>query len=657
MAKEDRRRRIEYLEEEIRSHRQLYYAGTPRVSDAEFDALEDELRELAPESRVLAEVGAPPDELTRVSGAGLPTKAHKIPMGSLEKVTDDKLENWAAQRGDEFLVQEKLDGISMELEYEDGKLVDAITRGDGYVGEVVTHNAVSFRNVERELNIPFSGSVRGEVVLRLSDFERYFVGRNFANPRNTVSGTVRKKHGDRSLNQYFEMMFYDVIVDGVDFSSEDEKMAYLTEQLELPLAPSHFDCSVERIREIYDEYQGQDGKPGRRFELDYEIDGLVVRANQLALQAKLGWRGNRPRFAVAFKFPSEGKTTALQAIDWSVGLSGRVTPVARLEPVEIAGVQVSNASLHNADYVEALDVRLGDLVLVERKGDVIPKVMRLVERRGTEKPVIPTSCPSCYAELEFSGKHLSCPNPSCPEKSFGDIYRWIQEMEIDALGEKWVRLLIEHGLVDDPADLYTLTVDRLLPLPRMGQTLAKKIVNNIDRTRRPTLDRFVAALNVREFSRQRAQMLIDAEFDTLEKMQAATVSELAAVKGFGDVLAERAVHGLEARRGRIDRLLGAGIQIAPPEPRSHDGTLTGATFCFTGAIARTNPATGKTYKRKEMEAIVKAKGGKAVGSVTQGLDYLVMVDPGSTSTKAQKARKLGTKILSEEEFFELVGEA
>lgn len=656
---EKSRERVEWLESEVRRHRDLYYAGRPELSDAEFDALEDELRALHSSSGVLEEVGAAPQSTASLSGAGLPTKAHQIPMGSLDKVTEDRLDFWVEKTGKSFLVQEKLDGISLELEYDGGRLVDAITRGNGFVGEVITHNAVSFRNVRKALNRPFTGSVRGEVILRLSDFEEHFVGKDFSNPRNTVSGTSRKKHGDRSLNRYFEMQFYDVVTEDEQFATEREKMDYLRDQLGFTLAQSYFDCDADAIRRLYDEYQGVAGNPGRRFDLDYEIDGLVVRVDDLATQRELGSVQNRPRFAMAYKFPSEGRTTTLRALDWSVGLSARVTPVARLEPVEIAGVTVSNASLHNADYVVSLDLKLGDLVLVERKGDVIPKVMRVVESHGKQRPQIPKKCPECSAGLEFSGKHLHCPNADCPAKAYGDIYRWIQELEIDSLGEKWVTLLIENELVTDPADLYSLTIDDLLPLERMGETLATKFVGNIQETRRPTLDRFIAGLNIPEFSRQRAQMLVDAGFDDLEKMTVATVADFAAVKGFAEVLAEKAVTGLKNRRDRINRLLKVGVEVEKPEPRpdQEEGELSGLTFCFTGAIRKKNSETGKAYTRKQMQQLVIDRGGKTLNGVSAGLSYLVMANPESTSTKVQKARKLGTKILSEDDFFELLQDA
>jgi DNA ligase (NAD+) len=657
------RERVEFLEAEIRRHRRLYYNETPEISDAEFDLLVEELERLDPQNAVLTEVGAPVD----LAAAGLPTKAHKIPMGSLDKVPEDRLEVWAEKAGPLFLVQEKYDGISLEVEYQGGRMVDAITRGDGLVGEVVTHNAVHFQNLRRRLETPFAGSVRGEVILRRSVFEAHFAGRDFANPRNTVSGTVRKKHGDRSLNRHFELYFYDVVSQDHEFETEHEKMLFLRDELGLAIAVSYFDCAFADVRRIYREYLGlesgeqlggQAGSAtslprGKRHTLDYEIDGLVVRADSIARQRELGSLHNRPRFAIAYKFPSEGKETTLLAVDWSLGIGSRVTPVARLEPVAVSGVTVSNATLHNADTIAASGMRIGDRVLIERRGDVIPQVVRVVESRGGPLPEPPRDCPSCGAELLKDGKVLVCSNRECPGKSYGDMFKWVQELEIDSLGEKWVRILVERGLVTDPADLYALRVEDLVPLERMGETLAAKIVRNIDATRSPPLERFIAGLNIPGFSRQRARVLIENGIQSLEQLLGLAKDQIAAVKGFGEVLAAAVVRGLELRRTRIERLLAAGVrpQAAKTPAVGPSGPLGGKSFCFTGAIQRADEKTGQRLTRKDLENLVVEHGGRVLSDVSSQLDFLVMADPSSSSSKAQKARKLGTRILSEEEFF------
>lgn len=655
MAKE---KRVQELERLVRHHRDLYYNQEPEISDADFDALVDELKKLGPESPILAEVGA----VVAPEVTGLPSKEHRIPMGSLDKVAEDRLDFWAEKAGPLFVVQEKLDGISLEIEYEKGRMGDAITRGDGFVGEVVTHNAVNFKNVVRDLPVAFTGSVRGEVFCRLSVFERFFVELGFANPRNTVSGTSRKKHGDRALARHFEMHFFDVVGEELDFETEKEKIAFIRDELELQIATTFFDQDVDGIREIFQSYLGDPGvkKPGLRQELDYEIDGLVVRSDSIAVQEELGAVRNRPRFAMAYKFPSEGVVTTLLDVDWSLGTTGRVTPVARLEPVQVSGVTVSNSSLHNLDVIRALDLRIGDSVFVKRRGDVIPYVESVVESKGGKAPEPPKNCPSCAAQLQHDTKFVRCVNPECPGRVYGDIRRWIGVLEIDSIGEKWVEIFIEKGLLRDPSDLYRLKVKDLESLDRMGKTLAEKMVRNVEQSRQPTLDRFIAAINIPEFSRQRAQMLIDAGFDTIEKIHAIGVEEIAEVKGFAEILAEKIHLGLRAREGRIQAMLEAGVEIQAPTPRTEavveavSGKLAGKSVCFTGAVQAVNQDTGKRWTRKALEELVRAHGGKAASAVTRGLDYLVMSNPDSGSSKAKKAREMGTEILSEEDFLRLV---
>ena len=658
MAKNKRR---EELEDHIRHHRELYYNQQPEISDEEFDTLVDELQDLASDSPVLAEVGAPVST-SSPGGAGLPTKAHKIPMGSLDKVPEDRLDPWAEKAGPTFLVQEKLDGISLELEYDQGKLVDAITRGDGFVGEVVTHNAVTFKNVAKQLPASFTGSLRGEVILRLSVFQKYFEKNGFQNPRNTVSGTVRKKHGDRSLNRHFEIHFFDVVGEELHFETEKEKMTFIGGELGLHLATTYYDQDMDGVRAIFRDYAGDsaEGVAGKRQTLDYEIDGLVLRCDSIAKQRELGVVSNRPRYATAYKFVSEGQVTTLSDVDWSLGLGGRLTPVARLEPVRIAGVTVSNATLHNLDYLIELGLRIGDRVLVERKGDVIPQVVQVVKSTKGPTPKPPKSCPVCGQALLVEQKFVRCMNETCGGRIYGDIKKWIDEMDIDSIGEKWIQILIDQELIAAPQDLYRLAVDDLLPLERMGKTLADKIVRNIAHSRRPALDRFVAALNIAEFSRSRAQMLIEDGQDTLEKLFELSAEDIVEVKGFAQTLAEKVYEGLASRRKRIDALLDAGIEIEPPSERpagnesDASGPLAGKSYCFTGAVQTMNEATGKRWTRKELQEIVRAHGGKVASDVSQGLDFLVMADPNSTSSKAKKARSHGTAILSEEDFLRTI---
>jgi DNA ligase (NAD+) len=325
----------------------------------------------------------------------------------------------------------------------------------------------------------------------------------------------------------------------------------------------------------------------------------------------------------------------LRAVDWTLGITGRVTPVARVEPVQVGGVTVSNVGLHNTDYIKNLGLRLGDLVLVERKGDVIPYLVRVVEPRGGEEPKPPEVCPVCSAALELIGKHLRCPNRECPGKPYGNLMRYVQAMGIDSLGEKWVQILIEQGLVIDPSDLYALTVEKLVDLDRMGEILAAKILKNIQDSKAPTLDQFIAALNIPEFSAQRVRVLMEAGYDTLEKLREASVEDLASVKGFGSILAERAAAGLASRRERIELLLAAGVKVRKVDaPVGARGAAFGQDVLLHGshstrrlrnreaALAKTDGGHGREERRaraqrRDRQARLPRHGGPQV-QVIQG---------------------------------------
>lgn len=630
------------LEWLVRIHREAYYAGNPTISDAEFDRIVDELRDRFPDSSVLQDVGAPVGE-TAVK------RPHKIPMGSLEKTTINDIPDYGP-----VIVQEKYDGISIALEYEQGKLVAAVTRGDGEVGEDVTHNAI-WRNVKKELPLPFTGSLRGEVVLSKSNFQSTFVTLGFANPRNTVSGTVRRKQDSEQHNKWFEVYYFDVVNEDVEYPSETAKMQYIYYSLGLVPATTHYfliDTAnpQEKVLELYERYCQT------RNQLDYEIDGLVVKADSVELQKQLGSTGNRPKWARAIKFPNQGAWTTLKSVDWQLGVGGRVTPVARLEPVQVGGVTVQNATLHHAGYISSLGLCGQTRVFVERAGDVIPQITHCEPNQhpSAQSWVPPTACPTCKQPLSQEGKFLVCPHLDCPGKSFGNVVRWIRELEIDAIGDVWVKTLCTEGLVQAPSDLYRLKKDRLLTLPRMGTVLAEKILVNIHLHREPTLDKYIAGLNIPGFSRQRAQKLIEAGHTTLKKLLALTKDQILAVPGFGEQVAQVVLDGLRSKANTIAELTSQGVVPKDGRAKPSDGPLVGKSFCFTGAINRTNPATKSRWTRPQLEGLVKQRGGDTRSSVSRGLTYLVMANPNSTSSKTKKAKELDVEILSEDAFFEML---
>jgi DNA ligase (NAD+) len=381
---------------------------------------------------------------------------------------------------------------------------------------------------------------------------------------------------------------------------------------------------LEGALRIHEEYARK-----KRAELDYEIDGLVVRANDLRVQHLLGELGGRPRAAVAFKFASMAKITKVVAITWETGPTGRVTPIAQVEPVELGGAVVQNVVLHNASIVERLGIGIGDEVLVSRRNDVIPHLEEVVVKHGSPAAA-PSACATCSAELTRRGEYLVCTNVECRSIVEGRIHRWL------------IAQLVEARLVREPADLYRLAPEDIARLERRGMLVGKKAIDNLHAKLPLSLPVFLASLGIDDFALETAKLLVGSGYDTLDKLKAATAEELATVKGMGAIKAKSVVTGLRAREEEIGRLLAAGVVPVAP---TAGGRLAGKTFCFTGALSR---------PRKEYEGMVEKNGGRVLSAVTKELQYLVLSDPGSASTKAEKARKYGTQCIDEAAFMALV---
>jgi DNA ligase (NAD+) len=632
------RAQADQLAARLEKYRASYYAGHPEISDAAYDALEDELRAVDPTHAVLARVGS----------AALVSEwekaRHEIPMGSLNKaVSVDELRAWllrceellekdgVASIAKDLFVAEKLDGISIEVIYREGKMVDAITRGDGEMGERISQNVARMKGVPARIKDIRSVSVRGEIILRLSDMKKHFS--SGTSPRNLAAGTSKRLDGGNC--EFLTVLFYDV-ADHLDLATELDKFAYLRS---LGFATPHTaHGSIDDAIALYDEYAG-----GVRASLDYEIDGLVVYVNSLHTQALLGEVNHRPRGAVAFKFASPAKVTTVLTISWDTGPSGRVTPVAIVAPVELAGATVQRASLHNAANVRALGIGVGDEVLVSRRNDVIPYVEEVVEKRGPPAEP-PTTCPVCSAPLSVEGEYLVCRNTECRAIIEGRIQNWVGAVGALEWGDKLIEQLVEAKLVKEPVDLYKLTWQQIAALDRRGEKSAKKCLAELSSRLPLTLPVFVAALGMDNFALQTARLLVAAGYDTIDKLLAAREQDLAAVSGLGAIKAASIVRGLASRKEEIQRLLDAGIVPVTPKEA---GPLAGLTFCFTGASSR---------PRAELTELVEDKGGRVLAAVTKELQYLVIADPSSTSSKAVKAKKLGTKLITEEELDQLIAE-
>jgi DNA ligase (NAD+) len=631
--------RVAELSKLLRRYKDAYYNDTPLVSDAAYDALEDELRELDPDHPLFQTVGAPATAVTAWEKA-----RHAIPMGSLNKaVNEDEFRAWATRCDElgakskltkitsDLFVTEKLDGLSLAVTYEKGKLADAITRGDGAIGERILSNACRMKGVPQKLKSPVSITVRGEIILKLSDLKKAFPGA--ANPRNQASGTSKRFDGKGC--EHLSVLFYDL--DGEELPDEVKKFKRLTALgLQVPNSKA---TDLEGALALHREYARQ-----KRAALDYEIDGLVVRANDVHVQHMLGELGSRPRAAVAFKFASQAKVTTLLEIVWETGSSGRVSPVAVVEPVELAGAVVRRASLHNAGNIAALGIGVGDEILVSRRNDVIPYVEEVVTKKGkVAKP--PTKCPSCKSALEKLGEYLSCRNRECQALVEGRIQNWIDAVGVLDWGEKLITQLVEAELVSEPADLYKLEPEQIAKLERRGMVIAQKVLDQLKATLPLSLPKFLAALGIENFGLQTAKAIVAAGFDAIEKVQAAPYEQLAALPGVGPAKAKAVTDGLKQRKAEIARLIAVGVV---PVNKASAGPLAGKTFCFTGTLGR---------PRKELEQMVEERGGTLLSGVTKELQYLVMADPTSGSSKSQKARQYGTECLDEAQFLAMVTKA
>jgi DNA ligase (NAD+) len=634
----------------IRRYKDAYYNGQPLVSDAAFDALEDELRALAPEHEVLASVGAPVPgkskaEVVREQTTEWEKARHAIPMGSLNKaVNEPELRKWAARCEElaakdgltgissSLLVTEKLDGLSLEVIYDKGVLKDAITRGDGALGERITSNARRMKGVPPKLNKPVSVSVRGEIILKLSDLRKAFPGAS--NPRNQAAGTSKRFDGQNC--EYLSVFFYDL--EGEEQKTEAAKFERLV-ALGLTV-PTWTVTDLEGAIALHQEYAAK-----TRASLDYEIDGLVIRTNDVHAADMLGEKANRPRGAIAYKFASQAKISKVVDILWDTGPSGRVSPIAVVEPVEIGGATVQRASLHNASNVAALGIGIGDEVLVSRRNDVIPYVEEVVAKHGPNAKA-PKKCGICKSVLVAEGEYISCKNLECTALIEGRLQNWVGAQNILEWGEKLIAQLVAANLAREPADLYKLEVKQIAALERRGEIIAKKVLDNLHAKLPLTLPLFLGSLGIESFAIQTAKLIVGAGFDTLDKVLAANEEEIAAIAGLGPLKAQVIVRGLAARKAEIKRLLAAGV--VPVTPSAGGGRLSGKSFCFTGALSR---------PRADLEAMVEERGGTLLSGVTKDLDFLVMADPSSGSSKAQKAAKYGTECIDEARFFAVLAEA
>lgn len=634
------RRRVAELETLVRHHQRLYYAGNPEVSDAEFDALWDELKVLDPDNVVFSTINSELDE-------GFAKEYHLIPMGSQEKAADpDAFAAWAAKMDfDEFLVQYKLDGASLELQYDAGSLVRAVTRGDGRIGDDITANAKKMAGVVLTLPgewgpagaHPFSGGIRGEVLMSRAVLRDIYPDK--ANCRNAANGLMKRKDGSGSEN--LEVICYDAApgIPGSPFTGfapyadEEDKIRWL-ESCGFRVVPMRVCHGAQEV--IGWRAHVMDIRPG----LDFDIDGLVVKGRAIDPD---DLSRSRPEKQIAFKFSLEEAVTVLREVEWSES-GATYTPIAKIDPVRLAGTTVQRASLANPNVIASMNLRIGSRVVVTKRGEIIPKIEALVENPADSRPIAqPETCATCGSSLVDEGSRLYCPNPACPKLAHHRIEKWINVLDIRDFGVNLIQRLFDSGRVRSIPDLYTLTSAELAALDRMGDLSSAKVIRSLRTKKRVSLPAFVAGFDIEGIGETMVEKLVSAGFGTLDSLFAAREEDIAAVYQFGAIMARTLKAGLERVGPEMRALLESGaVEIEPP---SAGGIFAGVSFCFTGELS--------SMKRPEAEALVRSLGGSAKSSVVKGLGYLVTNDPASGSAKNAKARELGIPVIDETEFLAL----
>lgn len=622
------KKRIKELEKIITQARHDYYNNQPTLEDDVFDAYVDELKELDPNNKAITSIGAP-----IVSEWAKAT--HTTIMGSLEKINhSEQLEKFIQDNEiKEIFIAEKLDGISISTIWENGKFVQGITRGNGEVGEDITVNVKNMQGIPKE--IPFKDHliVRGEIILKHSTFNKYFSKEGYKSVRNAASGIAKRYDGEGT--EHLHVLMY-TVSDGQDFKTEVEQFKFLREQgFLVPNTSLH--PSIESVIEEYNEYHDS-----KRKQLDYDIDGLVCRENNISKQIYLGDHNGRPKGAIAFKFENESKVSVLRDIIPQTGNTGVITPVGIIDKVTLVGAEVGRASLYNYGYIKKLGLDIGAEVLVVRANDVIPRIEKVIKSTGTIAEH-PKTCPECDAPTKFNGEYLMCPNKAeCPAQGLGRLKIWVREQGILDWGPKILKKLVEAGLVEDVSDLYKLSPEDMVGVDRMGQKLAEKLVRLMDGARELPLANFIGGLGIAGIGTTSIKNIINAGYDTLEKIQEMSIEEIDAIEGFGSITAGNFYYGLLENAERIQNILDAGVTIK----EKVEGGLSGKSFCVTGSMP-----SGK--KRAEIHKVIEGHGGTVKKSVGKGLNYLICEK--HDSNKAEAAKKYGTKCITEVEFFSMIG--
>ena len=659
---------IKSLREKINNHNYQYYVlDNPIISDSEYDKL---LKDLELIEKKYPEFIIPESPTQRIGAQPIEsfgTVTHRITMMSLANaMSDDELKAFDERLKKklnsaeeiEYVIEPKLDGLAVELIYENGKFINGSTRGDGNTGEDITSNLKTIKGIplilrDDIISLPDLMEVRGEVFIRKEDFELLNAKRSqsnkqpFANARNAAAGSLRQLDPKITAKRSLSIYCYQAgIVDGINLNTHSEFLERL-KSWGLPVNPE-----IKIVKGIEKAIQFHKKLETIRNEFPYEIDGSVIKVNSLSIRNKLGVRSRSPRWAIAGKFKAQQVTTIINDIFTSVGRTGAITPVAKLQPVEVGGVTVTNATLHNQDEIDRKDIRIGDTVIIERSGDVIPKVIKVIQEKRTKDAKVyhlPDHCPECNNQLMRPENEVvfRCPNYSCPAKIKGNIKHFVSKnaLDMDGLGEKLIDQLVNERIIKKVDDLFQIKKNQLANLERMGDKSADNIIDSINNSKLTSFSRFIYALGIRHVGEHTSKILESAFKGNFDSFLEATFEDLESIEEIGPIVAQSIIEfwNDESNKQIANNCFEFGIKLKRNN-EIVDQILTGKTFVFTGSLERIN--------RKEAKKIVERQGGRASNSVSKNTDYVV-AGPGS-GTKLEKAKILGINIINEDEFEKLV---
>jgi len=660
---------IHRLREEIRHHEYCYYVlDEPEISDAKFDRLMNQLKALEAEHPELITPGSPTQRVGGAPREGFVSVHHTRQMLSLDNAYsydelrdfDRRVREGIGRERIEYVCEHKFDGLSISLQYADGILVRGVTRGDGSTGEDVTPNVKTIRSIPlsaerdalKKYRLPSAFEIRGEIIMTRSAFEQLNRqqeeqgAKRFANPRNAAAGAVRVLDPSITASRKLDFYAYLLLADGRPAVKRHSESLEVLQKLRFKVSPGFELCrGVEAVEKYCSRWEA------KREKLPYEIDGIVVKVDDTAIQEELGSTAKAPRWAIAYKYPARQETTVVNDIIVQVGRTGALTPVAVLEPVQVGGVEVRRSTLHNMDEIERLGVHIGDTVLIERAGEVIPHVVKVVKEGKGRRPFrVPEKCPECGSRIHKAEDEVAyrCVNAACPAKRKESLlhYAGRHAMNIDGLGEKIVDQLVDKGLVRDVADLYRLDLNTLAELERMGEKSAQNLLDEIEASKKLSLSRLIYSLGIR-FVGERTGQLLAEHFGSLDALKNATLGELTEVHEVGPKVAASIVEFFSeaANKKLVKRLVEAGLSVKEERKAPKDTRLSGKSFVFTGELSK--------YTREQAGEMVTSHGGKVISSVSKKTDYVVVgSEPGS---KYDKAKALGVTILDESAFEKLLG--